>query len=410
MPWKTPTPMEQRHELVLLAKSGEFTVTELCKRFAISRKTAHKWIDRYEEFGPDGLADRSRAPKHSPQRTADEIEQLITSRRREHPTWGAKKLHRILIRDDALENPPAVSTIGEILKRNGLAGRDRRRPRYTYGTPAELTDPERANHVWAADYKGWFCLGNGSRCIPLTITDLHSRFVILLSADEVSTQAQARRGFERAFREFGLPEAIRVDNGTPFAAMAPGNLSKLSVWWTSHGIRVEFTRRGKPQDNGCHERMHRTLKDECCKVPKEDHGKQQKCFDRWREEFNTVRPHESLNQRTPSELYHRSNVPYDGRTRARLYEPGDEVLRVSSSGSISLGGHKLHVGEALQGTQVALDRLESGIIAVRYANVKLGEFLAESGDDRMMYPGYYSENRGGRVGARSRRARASASR
>lgn len=386
--------MEQRQQLAILAKTGEFTVTELSRRFGVSRRTAHKWIDRFEREGLDGLADRHRAPKNSPQKTANVIEEIITAERRLHPTWGPKKLHKLLTRDHGILVPPARSTIGEVLKRHGLSKPKRRRPGIYPAQRGTLTEPERPNHVWCTDHKGWFLLGDGIRCIPLTITDLHSRYVIGIEADETSTQATSQAGFVKAFRACGLPEIIRVDNGSPFASMGPGRLSKLSVWWMLHGISVEFTRPGCPQDNGSHERMHETLKAECCKPASANMRAQQKCFDNWREEFNTVRPHETLGMRVPNDVYRVSNKRLDERIKARLYEPGDEVLKVSSSGTIYLEGRNFHLGDALQNATVALDRdAENGLIAVRFANVKLGEYKMDQKDPRLMYPGYYAEPR-----------------
>jgi len=196
----------------------------------------------------------------------------------------------------------------------------------------------------------------------------------------------------KAFRTFGLPEIIRVDNGSPFASIGPGRLSKLSVWWMLHGISVEFTRPGRPQDNGSHEWMHKTREAECCKAASANKRAQQKCFDQWRGEFNTTRPHESLGMRVPRDVYRPSNKRMDARIKARRYEPGDEVLKVNSSGSIYLDGRTLHLGDALQNAEVALDRdPESGLIAVRFANVKLGEYKMAQKDPRLMYPGYYEE-------------------
>ena len=391
MPWDTVTPMEKRLELVLLAESGEFTVTELCERFCVSRKTAYKWISRYHELGQSGLCDRSRAPKNRPHRTPDEIEKLIIFERRKHPTWGPKKIQSRLISKHGIEEPPAISTIGEILKRHGLSKRKKRRQGVYPSNRGELTNSERPNHVWCTDHKGWFLLQNDLRCIPLTITDLFSRYIIGIEADEFSTQKTAKAGFKKAFRQYGVPEIIRVDNGSPFASMGPGRLSKLSVWWMSLGISVEFTRPGCPQDNGSHERMHRTLKAECCQPSSINHHAQQQRFDRWRKTFNTERPHEALSMQIPAEVYHRSNMTMDQSIKTRLYDLGDETLKVSESGHIYLDGKNLHVGEALSGSEVALDRNpESGLIEVRYVNVKLGEYQQGQDEKRLRPTGYYA--------------------
>lgn len=194
----------------------------------------------------------------------------------------------------------------------------------------------------------------------------------------------------KAFRKYGLPEIIRVDNGSPFASMGPGRLSKLSVWWMSLGIQVEFTRPGSPQDNGSHERMHRTMKAECCQPPSRNHQAQQQRFDRWRKGFNTKRPHEGISMSYPSDLYHQSNLRLDQRIKARLYEINDETLKVSDSGIVSLDGSPIHVGEAFAGSEVAIDRdSDSGLIEVRYVNVKLGEIKHEDGCKRLRQVGFY---------------------
>jgi len=274
---------------VSLAETGRFEFVQLCKDFGISRKNGYKWLWRYRGFGVHGLMDLSRAPKSIPCRTDLEIETLIVSERRKHPTWGPKKLVVILDRVHHVERVPARSTVGEILKRNGLIKARRRRPGAFKVERKDLTTGERSNEVWATDFKGWFDLGNGMRCDPLTITDQYSRYIIRLEAVRQATQRHTQAGFVRAFRAYGLPEIIRVDNGSPFASCGPGGLSKLSVWWLSLGIDVEFTRPGKPQDNGCHERMHRTMKAECCEPASANRAAQQRRFERWRVEFNRKR-------------------------------------------------------------------------------------------------------------------------
>jgi transposase InsO family protein len=256
--------MEQRLRFVTLAQSGHFTVSELCEQFGISRKTGYKWIGRYAASGSKGLEDRSRAPKSPARRTDQEIERLVVRERRGHSTWGPKKLWRVLQLKHGIESPPARSTIGEILKRNGLVEARRRRPGVFQVERQTLTAAERVNQVWAVDFKGWFTLADESRCDPLTVSDLGSRFLVGIKGQTQQTVAPTQRCFRSLFRVHGLPEIIRVDNGSPFASMGPGGLSRLSVWWIGLGISVEFTRPGCPQDNGSHERMHRTMKRECC--------------------------------------------------------------------------------------------------------------------------------------------------
>ena len=216
--------MEQRHRFVSLAQSGHFTISELCEQFSISRKTGHKWIVRYRDFGVSGLADRSRAPIHAPAKTSAEIERLIVTEKRLRPTWGPKKIHRILTTKHGIERPPVVSTVGEILKRNGLVKKRRRRGGAYSVERGDLTPPTRNNHAWGVDYKGWFPLGDGNRCDPLTMTDLHSRFILCTKAVPQATQYWTKRAFRSAFKQYGLPEIIRVDNGSPFASISLGGL------------------------------------------------------------------------------------------------------------------------------------------------------------------------------------------
>lgn len=365
--------METRQRFVSLAESGHFTITELCKEFGISRKTGHKWINRYKEHGRNGLADRKSVPHFNAAKTSTEIERIIIKEKRLRPTWGPKKIHKILSVKHGIEKPPAISTVGAILKRNGFVKKRRRRGGIFKPERGHLTTPERNNHVWGVDFKGWFKLEDGDRCDPLTISDLHSRYLIKAKAVRQATQKWTKQAFRAAFRRYGLPEIIRVDNGSPFASMGPAGLSKLSVWWTSLGIRVEFSRPGCPQDNGCHERMHRTMKADVCFPPSANRLAQQQRFDRWRKDFNTARPHESLDQRFPADVYQPSAVRLDETITITLYPPSTETLLVNQTGAISMGGKSYLVGEALVGYEVAIEKSpKSNLIRVSFANVRLG--------------------------------------
>ena len=381
MPLKTESPMDQKQRIVSLAESGRFTITELAREFGVSRKSIHKWIDRHRAGGYPGLAERSRAPLSQPGKTATELEKLIVSERRRRPTWGPKKIRQRLMREHGIDRPPAMSTIGDILKRNGLIEARRRRPGIFRIDREDLTESTKSNEVWATDFKGWFHLGDHSRCDPLTISDLHSRYLIRIEALPQATRRWTMANFRLAFQNYGLPETIRVDNGSPFASMGPGNLSKLSAWWVNLGIRVEFTRPGCPQDNGCHERMHRTMKAECCRPASVNLAAQQQRFDRWRRDFNQERPHESLQMRYPADLYQASNRTFDEGIKTTLYNPGAEVKRVNESGAIAVAGERVFVGEALAGMEVELRRSgKPDKIMVYFANILLGECNASSSD------------------------------
>jgi transposase InsO family protein len=365
--------MEQKQRFVSLAGSGHFTVTELCREFGISRKTGHKWLGRHAQGGMKALEDRSRAPLSVTCRTPAAVERLIVAEKRLHPTWGPKKIRRVLETKHGVENPPVVSTVGEVLKRHGMVAERRRRGGVFKAERGALTAPERCNHVLGVDFKGWFETGDGKRCDPLTVTDLFSRFILKIEALPEARTAWTKAAFRALFRRQGLPDIIRVDNGAPFASQGPGGLSKLSVWWIGLGIEVQFSRPACPQDNGCHERMHRTMKAECCTPPSANVAAQQQRFDRWRKEFNNERPHEALGMRLPADVYQPSARRLDERIKPRLYPMGAEIRRVDSAGFIALGGGRGYVGESFVGVDVELQRSEtSDLILVRYANVKLG--------------------------------------
>ena len=375
---------EEKLRFVTLAISGRFTKTELCEEFGISRKTGHKLLSRYASHGLKGLEEQSRAPKSVASKTAAEVERLIVAERRLHPTWGPKKIVAVLGKKHGLERPPATSTVGAILKRNGLVEARRRRPGAFKIQREQLTEPERPNHVYGVDFKGWFDTADGERFDPLTVTDLHSRFLLRAEGLPQATTRWTKESFQAQFRRTGLPEIIRVDNGAPFASMGPGGLSKLSVWWIGLGIRVEFSRPGCPQDNGSHERMHRTMKAECCKPPSANAAAQQQRMDRWRKVFNEERPHEALEMRFPAEIYQPSPRRLNERIKPALYELGTETKRVGPGGNISLFGVQHYVGESFAGVDVAVETCEKdGLVHVRYANVKLGALDGCGGPGRL---------------------------
>lgn len=380
--------MEQKQRFIHLAKSGHFTVSELCEDFGITRKTGHKWLARYAESGLAGLAEHSRAPREVSGRTCAAVEELIVREKRLRSTWGPKKIRRVLETKHGVKRPPAVSTVGEVLKRHGMVRERGRRAGVFKVERGNLTKAERSNEVFGVDFKGWFQTGDGQRCDPLTVSDLHSRYVLKAEGLPQMTTGYTQQSFRHLFRRYGLPEIIRVDNGAPFASMGPGGLSKLSVWWIGLGIDVEFSRPASPQDNGCHERMHRTMKAECCRPPSANLAAQQQRFDRWRKQFNEERPHEALEMRVPADVYQASARRLDERIKPRLYELGVETHRVSATGFVALNGGNCYVGESFGGVEVAMERsAESGLLEVRYANVRLG-ILEDSPNARLQPPAY----------------------
>ena len=372
MPWKTVDLMDQKLKFVHLAKSGRFTITELCEDFGISRKTGHKYLRRYQQDGASGLHERSRCPHRYANLTDKAVEKLILQDRRRHPTWGPKKLRDLLLKKHGMQRPPCCSTIGAILKRNGMIKPRRRRPGAYPVQPCQLTQAQYPNHVWTIDFKGWFRLGDGTRCDPLTVKDLNSHFMIGCRAQPNQQFGTTYHGFKRMARLYGLPAIIRVDHGTPFsAAFGLGRLSRLSVWWIEQGIAVEFTRPGHPQDNGSHERMHRDLKAEATRPPSANLRAQQRRFQRWVHTYNHERPHEALDMQRPAEVYQASKKRMGENDKIRY--PKDYLVKtVSSSGFIAFEGKSYHVGEHFAGCRVGLSQSSDTSIRLHYANVLLG--------------------------------------
>ena len=306
MPGRKTAPMDQRTQFIADHLRETQTITELCDRYGVSRKTGDKWIDRYLRLGPAGLEEHSRRPHRAPNQTADEIVAAILEARQRHPGWGGKKLRVLLQRRHPRWTLPGRSTVCDILRRHGLV--PTRRARRRLGHPGKPTTIMGApNAVWCADYKGQFRTGDGRYGYPLTVTDGFSRYLLGCQALSTTAVDVAKPVFTSLFYEYGLPARIRTDNGVPFATTTLARLSKLSAWWVRLGILPELIEPGKPQQNGRHERMHRTLKDETTRPAAASLAAQQRKFNVFREEFNQERPHEALDQQTPASLYRASN-------------------------------------------------------------------------------------------------------
>lgn len=374
MPWLETAPVDERIRFIQDALSDRFTMSELCARYGVSRRVGYKWLARYEEEGRRGLRDRSRAPHHCPHRIDPELAEFLCALRREHPLWGARKLLRILAtRHPAVTGWPAPSTAADLLARRGLVlRRRRRRPHQHPGVVPPITAAP--NDLWTADFKGQFRTGNGVYCFPLTIADQHTRFLLachgLLSTQTVT----ARPVFERTFREFGLPRAIRTDNGVPFATQAVHGLSFLNVWWLRLGIQHQRIRPGRPQENGAHERMHRTLKRQAVRPVRRTCAAQQRAFDAFRREYNTVRPHEWLNQETPVSRYAPSPRPFPARLPALEYPGHFTIKKVTTGGTFRFRRKLLYLANALTDQHIGLEETDDGIWAIHFNTVLLATF------------------------------------
>lgn len=373
MPWKENTPMTERARFVALHAEGLYSMTELCARFGISRRVGYKWLHRFAAAGLSGLAERSRAPHSCPHRADPEAVAALIRTRERHPHWGPKKLVAYLRQRQPELLLPAVSTAGEILKRHGLIRPQRRRsrPAHPGQGPLVTTAP---HQVWMADFKGEFRLGNGQLCYPLTLSDAHTRYLLACFALPNATSASARPCFAQVFAEHGLPEAIRTDNGPPFASTALGGLSRLNVAWTQLGIQHQRIAPGHPEQNGRHERMHRTLKAETARPPAEDLGGQQQRFDAFLREFNHERPHEALGQVTPASVHTPSPRPLPEAPPAPAYPGHFEVRQVKAGGEIRFRQQFLFVSQALHGEAVGLEEEADGVWSLFYYHLLLGRF------------------------------------
>jgi transposase InsO family protein len=370
--------MDQRVQFIADWLSGDYTKTALCDGYGISRPTGDKWIKRYELSGVEGLNECSRAPHSHPNRVPDVIRQRILDAKLTHQSWGPKKVMDLLRMIDPQERWPADSTAGEILKRAGLVRPRRRRRRV-----APYTEPfgacNRPNRIWSADFKGDFALADNKRCYPLTISDNYSRYLLQCRGLAHPTYQAVRPWFEWVFREVGLPDAIRTDNGVPFASLAAGGLSALSKWFIQLGIRPERIRPGRPDQNGRHERMHRTLKEAVVEPGRYTLAEQQQRFDIFADEYNNLRCHESLARKTPASFYTPSKRPYPVKLTPVVYDNAVTVRSVRHNGQIKWKGRLLYVSEVLAKEPIGLMQVDNDRWELRYSFHLLGHIDEKAG-------------------------------
>jgi transposase InsO family protein len=372
--WKESSVMNQRIQMISEYESGDYEISELAQMYDVSRKTVYKWVERFEHGGWDGLKDRSRAPRHHPNATEVEIQRLVIGLKGRWPLWGAPKLRQKLLDQVGPERCPAESTISQILRRHGLSRR--LRPRRGRAVPSQrpLAHCQQANEVWSADFKGWFRTGNGQKCQPLTISDGHTRYLLCCqSLAQATGHVSVKPLFVETFREYGLPKAMRTDNGPPFAGLGLGGLSPLAVWWVRLGIELERIEPGSPQQNGRHERMHRTLKEATAQPPAGSLAAQQERFDCFRREYNQERPHEALGQQTPASVYEASRREYPERLpQPRGYPESWDKRSVRHNGEIRWQGEQIYLSQALAGQEVGLESVGEGQWDVHFETLRLG--------------------------------------
>ena len=376
MPWKESRKVEEKLRFVARHLEGE-SISSLCREFGISRVTGHKLVERYRQSGMEALSDRSKRPYRMANQLPFQIESLIVDIKKEFPTWGAPKIReRMLTRYPDIKTP-AKSTVHAVLERHGLVKHKRAgaRPK-SQGTV--LLGASTPNELWCTDFKGEFMLADRRYCYPLTVTDFHSRFLLCCEGLESTREAMAMTVFERLFREYGLPQRIRSDNGVPFAsAHALHGLSRLAVWWLRLGIEIERIKPGNPQQNGRHERMHRTLKQATTRPPAINMLQQQDKFEDFIREYNYERPHEALEMKTPSALYEPSMRPYEGLPPVE-YPFHDRVITVTECGRLCLERRKISLSTVLAGQNVGIKQVEDQIWQVSFMDYDLGYFDMDS--------------------------------
>jgi transposase InsO family protein len=372
MPWLEVRPMDAKILFISDWIRSHTRFSELCEKHEISRKTGYKWVGRYQDTGIDGLQDRSRRPSRSPNKVPYTIQKEIIAERKKHKRWGSRKINKILENKYPDWDIPSHQTIHRILKEADLLSPQRRRQRVPMH-PGPLEGAKQPNDLWTVDFKGQFKTWDGAYCYPLTVMDQASRYLLGCDGFPGTRYKETRKAFERLFREYGLPSRIRSDNGVPFASRSIGGLSKLGVWWVRLGIIPERIESGKPQQNGHHERMHRTLKQETAKPPANNMEQQQRRFDRFRDEYNTVRPHESLDMNTPANRYKPSERPYPKRLPEMIYPGHFKETLVNHNGCIHLNGKFYYLGYLLRGELVGLNEINDGIWETYFGPLRLGE-------------------------------------
>lgn len=376
MPWKELNIVILRRQFIQEYLDQVYpSFSYLCTSYGISAKTGYKWLNRFLSGGFNNLEDKSRAPHTVPHRTPDEICDLIIKTKLAHINWGPKKVLDNIKKHHPTLILPADSTAGEILKREGLVKKRKKRHHVSADEQA-FGDCLKSNEVWGVDYKGQFKLGNGKWCYPLTMSDIHSRYLLECQSLESTVCIDAKDSMEHTFREYGLPDKIRSDNGSPFSSIAFGGISKLSKWWIQLGIRPQRIKPGHPQQNGRHERMHKTLKQETTKPPAYNERLQQEKFNHFKTEYNHERSHEALQRRCPDDVYEPSKISYPEKLPEIVYDEGCETRKVKRGGEIKWRGHHIYISQVLSHDRISLKEIDNDLWEICYGFYKLGELDA----------------------------------
>lgn len=372
MPWRMQTMKEQRLRFVLSAVEIGANKARLCREYGISRVTGDKWIQRYLRHGNKGLEDQARRPHKLSSITSVNVMAEIIRIRNEHQYWGGRTIREVLRRDKRVKNIPHARTIDRVLKRCGFV--IPRRPKVRELIPEqEVIAPKSCNQVWTVDFKGWWIMGDGNRCEPLTIRDEYSKFILEIAALSSTSMEGVKERFLRLFKLYGRPLYIRSDNGSPFAStQALCGLSRLSIWWMKHDITPNRIPVGSPGMNGAHERMHRDIKRELQQCPQRTLRAEQERFNVWRQMYNHERPHHALAMKTPAKIYRRSDRSFDTKAAEYVYPIGFETRAVGASGQFSWNDREVQLSTALQGERIGLEFTERKIVRIWYRDYMLG--------------------------------------
>ncbi len=383
MPWRNISMFEQRKNFILAIQNPRRTVTfcQLCQEYNISTKTGYKWLHRYQKNGERGLEDLPRIPIHQPNKISLDVENCVIWIRQQYSTWGPKKIRAEIINTFSQLQPPSEASIGNILIKHALS-KPRVLRRHVART-APLAECNAPNHTWMYDFKGWFITKDGSKCEPLTITDGYSRYLIACTHMNRKRAQDVWSILEQAFHEYGLPDYIRSDNGPPFASLSLGRLSNLAIKLIKVGITPEWIEPGCPQQNGRHERFHLTLKKETAMPAALNLNLQQEKFNQFKTYFNDKRPHEALQQATPSSIYVPSQRIWDGKFRSPEYTEEYEPRKVGRSGSITWKGTDFFLSEMLEGEYVGIIELDVGLMGIYYGPILLGKIDLNKGFRRV---------------------------
>lgn len=385
MPWQESDCCKARRQFLNAWLTSCYSMTHLCDTFEISRKTGHKWVNRFKAEGMNNLEDRSRARHHQAHRTPAEIIQALIDTKLSFPDWGPRKVIHYLKNTRPQTTWPAHSTAGDILARQGLV---KHRGNRRYKSPARTAPLKHAtasNRVWSVDFKGDFLLGDGKRCYPLTVFDNYSRYLLECKGLYAARTAPVITTFDRLFREYGLPDHVRSDNGSPFASTRIGGLSRFGLWLLKRGITPERIQPGQPQENGRHERFHRSLKAAVCAPPKGNLSAQQRAFNRYQFEYNQYRPHESLNDTPPALHYTPSARTYTGKESDFKYPDNYEVRKVRADGNIKWHRAPIYVANLLAGEFIGFEQIDDSCWMVYLSTVKLG--ILDERQKKIIRPG-----------------------